>query len=625
MDQLDLERLIQERDRRAAAAAKIEAEREAAEQQRIHAETRSGVEQERAAEEEKAKTATSRSLIAKLTAALRGFYHPKQGRFFTSKARRRATKKTRRSGATAGGCRELIARAVEIPRFRAVYITTTRVEARARAWRNDTQSGLVDVIERYGSQLEGSGVPRFDMGSVIVEVRDGDLALRFSNGSLIELFGADDEAAIMKLRGLAKHVYWVDEAQDFQWLERLYKSVVFAGMSDFGAEVWLTGTPSRDLVGMFFEVTRDDVEDRMVGWEVHEITVTDNPFFGRVVWELGQWFVEDNLFNAPDADQATHPWTDDIAANAHRWGPFDDEDDAAAAAVKVRWERAAAAEIRENGLSEDDPDVLREWKARWVKEGARYVYALHAVAEHAIVYAQQRFADDGFPDLRAAMLDLPGVKDEQRAYFTAAGADLGTRDAFAWVVWAWSLKDPILYELASWKKTGLDYDEMAQYLVMIRAQINLSLIVADAGGGGKPAVMGWSKRWMDRYHIPITEAKKSPGYKPIAIKQMNTDVRKLWLRLRKDSPLMCEWKVHRWAPIRDATGKEVEDPRTPNHCSDGGLYAHMECYHHRYRPPEVETVRGTPEWAIREAQELEAANCEQADLYDPYTLYGSGR
>lgn len=574
---------------------------------------------------ERASRPDTAALSTTLAAELRKFYHPKQGRFFTSKARRRATKKTRRSGATAGGCRELIARAVTIPNFRAVYLTSTRVDAKRLAWRNDTQSGLVNVIERYGKSLDGPGVPRFQIGGVVVEIRAGELQLEFSNGSQIELFGADDEAAINRLRGLTKHVWWVDEAQHFVWLERLYRGVIMAGGSDFRGDVWLTGTPGVDMSGMFYEVTRDDVEERAPGWEVHGITVEDNPFYGRVVWERGEWFVEDNLFDTTE-DRDTHRWACEIAPDAHRWGPFDDEDDATAAALKVRWERAAGADIRENGLSDDDPDVLREWKARWVKEGARYVYAIHTVNESDLVYAEQRLGVDGFPDLQAALLDLPGVKDEQRQYFTGLGADLGTRDAFAWVVWAWSLRDPILYELASWKKTGLDYDQMAEYLHAVRGQLNLSLIVADAGGGGKAAVMGWSKRWVDRYRIPISEAKKSPGYKPIAIKQMNTDIRRGWLRLRKDSPLMVEWKVHRWAPLRGADGKEVEDPRTPNHCSDGALYAHMDCFHHRYRPPEQEVVRGTPEWVTREERELEAANCEPADQHgDPYGAYGAYR
>lgn len=584
------------------------------------------IQERRRREAEKAAAVDTAALAGALAAELRKFYHPKQAAFFTSGAERRATKKTRRIGATAGGCRELLARAITIPRFRAVYATTTRIEAEARAWRNDTQTGFVDIIDLHGIPLDEPGVAKFTLGGVVVEVRTGELKLRFSNGSLIELFGADDETSINKLRGLAKHVWWIDEAQDFTWLERLYKSVISAGSADKGGEVWLTGTPGRDCAGMFYLVTKDDDDEGppLTGWQVHVITVEDNPFFGRVVWELGVWFVEDNLFNEHGRDRSTHPWTGEIAAGAHRWGPFDDEDDATAAAIKVRWERAAAAEIRRNGWSDDDPDVLREWRARWVKEGARYVYALHA-APTSITYAPQRFGDDGFPDLRAALLDLPGVKDEGRLYFTGLGADLGTRDAFAWVVWAWSLKDPVLYELGSWKQTGLDYDQMAEYLHAVRAQLNLSLIVADAGGGGKAAVMGWSKRWVDRYRIPITEAKKSPGYKPIAIKQMNNDIRCGWLRLRKDSPLMSEWRVHRWAPLRGVDGKEVEDPRTPNNCSDGALYAHMDCFHHRYRPPEKEIERGTPEWVKREELELEAANCEQSDEHDPYAAYAAHR
>jgi hypothetical protein len=566
-----------------------------------------------------AKPDTAR-LSAELAAALRRFYHPKQGRFFTSRARRRATKKTRRSGATAGGCRELIARAITIPAFRAVYATTTRVDAQRLAWRNDSQSGLVDVIERYGTALDDPGVPTYRLGGVTVEVRAGDLALVFSNGSLIELFGADDEAAIGRFRGLTKHVWWIDEAQDFVWLERLFRSVITAGSSDKAGEVWLTGTPGRDMVGMFYAVTRDDIEERLKGWEVHEITVTDNPFFGRVVWERGEWVVEDNLYDFTD-DIATHRWTGDIAADAHRWGPFDDEGDADAAAIKVRWERAAGADIRDLGLADDDPDVLREWKAQWVKEGARFVYAFHSKPEHELVYAPSRLAADGFPDLRAAMQDLPGHAQEQRPYFLALGADLGTRAAFAFCIWAWSLRDPILYELASWKRPGLDYDEMAAHLHAVRVQVSISLWTADAGGGGKPAVMGWSKKWVDRYHLPIIEATKHN--KRIAQNQYNNDIRKGLMRFRKDSPLLAEGRIHRWKPLRTEDGKEVEDS-TPHDALDGSLYAHRESYHHRWRPEEPKIVPGSPESVIREVAELEAANCEQEDQHDPYSLYRAG-
>jgi hypothetical protein len=390
-----------------------------------------------------------------------------------------------------------------------------------------------------------------------------------------------------RLRGIAKHVYWIDEAQDLHGLADLYKAVIVAAMSDYDGECWLTGTPGKDCAGMFYEVTTDD-ETPLTGWDVHRIAATDNPMFGRVTWtEGGVWSVIDNT--------------------GKEHGPYPDEAAAEEAAKAIRWERSAGAAIRENGWKDDDPDLLREYYARWVKSDSRYVYALHRVPEHEIVYAPVRLGANGFPDLRAALRDLPGA-DQLRDYYTALGADLGTRAAFAFVVWAWSGRDPVLYELASWKCPGLDYDEMAAFLNDVRGQINLSMITADAGGGGKPAVMGWSKRWVDRYGIPIIEATKQN--KRIAQNQLNTDIRKGFIKLRKDSVLMNEWKVHRWKQLRTVDGKEEEDS-TPRDASDGGLYAHRESFHHRYRPPEAEILPGTPEWVIREERELEEANCER--------------
>lgn len=518
--------------------------------------------------------------IAALVALVRAWFYPKQREFFRSPAKRRATKKTRRSGATAGGCRELIARSIERPGHRATYITGTLKDARKRAWENDTKSGFVDVIRLIGKRLKAPGVESYDLAGVVASIRKAEMVIDFSNGSQIDVFGADQAGMADRLRGIAKHVFWIDEAQYLMGLAELYKSVIVPA-SDFGVECWVTGTPGRDCVGMFYDVTCDE-GDPLPGWEVHRVAAIDNPFFGRVVWRDAQWFVVDNL--------------------AQEAGPYATETEAEAEAIKIRWERSAGEAIRENGWAEDDPDLLREFYARWVKEDARYVYALHARPEHEITYAPVRLAVDGFPDVHAAMRDLPGYVDK-RTYFTALGADLGTRAAFAFVVWAWSLHDPILYEVCSWKRPGLDYDEMASHLHAIRSQVNLSLITADAGGGGKPAVMGWSKRWVDRYRLPIIEAHKSN--KRIAQNQMNNDIRKGLILFRTDSVLMKEGRVHRWKPLRSEDGKEIEDS-TPHDALDSGLYGHRESFHHRFREPAPKILPGSPEWMLKEEREMEA-------------------
>lgn len=518
-----------------------------------------------------------------MAAKLRALFYDKQAAFFSSPAKRKSTTKTRRAGATTGGCSELLARAITLEGhmasegFRAAIIHSTRVDAKARAWRNDTKSGIVDVLQKHGTRIPHRTTEVYELGGVNVTVNKSDLTLDFSNGSSIGLFGCDSEDDLGKLRGNAKHVFWIDEAQDPRFsspveasangkpvdlLTSLYKGTIVPAAADYRAETWITGTPGKDLAGMFFDITRDEVELRLHGWEVHALSVVDNPRFG--------------------------------------------------ATPEERWAETAVKAMVENGWTPDDPDFQREWMGRWVKSDARFVYAVNQVAEHELVYAPVRFDADGFPDIRAAMMDLPGFTEE-REYFLALGADLGTKDDFAMVMWAWSLHDPVLYELCSWKKPGLDYDEMADYLRSICNQVHVSIVVADAGGGGKPAVMGWSKKWVERYGIPITEADKKPGYKQVAIKQVNNDIRKGQLRLRKDSPLHAEMLVHRWAPQRSATGKMVEDPSTDNHCCDASLYAHRESYHHRFREQELPPEPGSAQYAEREERELEDAAVNQEE------------
>lgn len=471
-------------------------------------------------------------------AELRSFYYPKQGGFFRSPTKLRVTRKTRRAGATTGGCRELLARALEQPGFRATYVATTRIEARARAWEGDTDNALADIVRRRGTVVHAD-VETYDIGGVHIQLRQQELTLKFSNGSEVELFGADDERSINKKRGGAKHVFWIDEAQDFLHLERFYKAVVSAALADFEGECWVSGTPGKDCAGFFWDISRDDGEPTLPGWEVHEFAAVDNPYFG-----------------ATPAERDAH---------------------------------TAEAALKLNGWSPDDPDFLREWRARWVKSDANYVYAAHALAEYQLCYAVPRLDANGFPDLKAALLDLPGMRDGRpRPYFLAMGVDLGTRDDFAFVVWAWSLQDPVLYELASWKRPGLDYDEMFAFVKAVRDQAYVAYVAADSGGGGHSAVKGWSKQFLSRYNQPILEVQKSPGYKEIAIKAMNGDIRQGKLRIRKGSPLHAEWLIHRWAKQRSTSGLLVEDEKTPNHASDAGLYGHMEAFHHRHVPAEGE-------------------------------------
>lgn len=496
---------------------------------------------------------------------LRAWYYPRQAAYLTSKAKRRATRKTRRSGATTGGCREFLAAAITIANYRQTYCNETKEEARKLAWESDTRGGMMDLVREYGRLIPGGNVPRYDLGGVTVDCYDA-MVLEFSNGSQIDFFCADDENALERMRGRAKHRIWIDEAQKFRHLRTFYKGVVVGALTDFQGECWLSGTPSKLCADMFFEVTKDLDEEGppLPGWEVHELAVTDNPYFG--------------------------------------------------ATAEERWERTAGAALVENGWTPDDPDFLREWRAQWVKTDALYVYAVHRAPPLTLTYAPQRMRADGYPDVLAALEDLPGWTPDpktRREYLLGLGADLGT---FAWVVGAWSQVDPVLYEVASWKKAGLDYDEMAEHLRQLRELVHIGLITADAGGGGKQAVMGWSKKWVERYQIPIIEATKTN--KHTAIDLLNTDIRNGHVRFRVGSTWLAEAKVHRWLAPKSAGGKLVEDPATDNHACDAGLYLHRESYHYRWREASCPPAVGSAEYIASEEAELEHAACDQDD--DPY-------
>src|SRR5262245_8842049 len=94
---------------------------------------------------------------AAMAELLRSFFYDKQRAFFRSPHLLKTKTKTRRAGVTTGGCHELLARALLLEGhradqgFRAIIIHSTRIEAKARAWRTDTKNGIVDILERYGT------------------------------------------------------------------------------------------------------------------------------------------------------------------------------------------------------------------------------------------------------------------------------------------------------------------------------------------------------------------------------------------------------------------------------------------------------------------------------------------
>lgn len=571
-------------------------------------------------------------LISFETAArLRAFYYPKQNAFYTSRARFRATKKTRRAGATTGGCRELIARAIEKPGFRATYVTSTRVEARQRAWLSDTKSGLVDILRNPDTgaiPTEHPSLECFTLGGVVIKVYDQAMELEFSNGSKIDLFGADDERAMRKQRGLSKHVYWVDEAQDFRFLDRFFDAVIIGSLTDYQGECWLTGTPSRDCSGMFYEVTKDvDGGDGAPkeGWEVHTIASTDNPFFGRVVGGPGEdgklvYWIEDNMFKENGehhGDADGKPFTSFLAAEKH--------------AQYIRDERTANMALKDQGWTRDNPDFIREWLGRWVREDARYVYPIHICKPYDLIYARQRliknpykhvhprFADHpDWIDVKKAVNDLPKAPkyNRRRQWMYAIGADFGFHpDPFALVVWAFSHESQDVYELFSWKATKVHTDDQGAYMRLLYDSLDAVVsFVGDPAGKQDDFAM-----WQERMQIPIEEANKRG--KDVLEEFLANDIRKGLIHLRDGSPLHTEMKHLVYLPTKPGKKREAAKHRKSadgqvhgDHCCDAARYSYADLTHYMSKAPKENPKPGSLEALAVEEEKIEKKIDEREKL-----------
>lgn len=561
---------------------------------------------------------SQRDEAAEMAERLRAFYYPKQRAYFTSKAKRRATSKTRRAGATAGGCREFLARAIEHPGWRGTYVATTRKEARERAWLSDTKSGLIDILRQYGEPIDHPAIEVIVIGGIRAEIRDQAMTIDFSNGSKIDLFGADDERALRKQRGLSKHVYWIDEAQDFRFLEQFYDAVIIGSLTDYKGECWLSGTPGRDCVGMFYEATKnDDGEDgpRLEGWETHTIACIDNPFFGRVVGgsEDGRlvYYVETN--------------------DGERTGPFSTYGEAEHAATKVRWDHTAGAAMKQKGWKGDEPDFIREWLGRWTRVDARYVYPVHSCNQLDLLYAPVRKAPNPFKgrhprfadhpdwcDFRRAIADLPKMKkyNQRRQWMYAIGADFGYHpDPFSLVVWAFAHDTQDVYELFSWKATKVHTDDQGLYMKLLWDSLdNVVVFVGDPAGKQDDFEV-----WRTRMGLPLDEANKRG--KNTLEEFLADDIRRGRVHLRRDSPLHDEMKHLVYLPTKPGKPREVAKTRRAgdgivhgDHACDAARYAYASLTHFLSKLPDEKPEAGSPEALAAEAEhhEISIEKAEQA-------------
>lgn len=219
-------------------------------------------------------------------------------------------------------------------------------------------------------------------------------------------------------------------------------------------------------------------------------------------------------------------------------------------------------------------------------------------------YLNQWCADD-------ELLIIPTTKLQQveklpdGEFYYYLSLDLGYNDASAFVVMAWSSHDPRCFVVEAYKKSGMDFTDVANQVKKIQRQYPITKIKVD--GANKQGVEEMKKR----HGLPLTPSDKTGKTDFLHLMRDDVIQGNLVLVKGKTGELFTEWSALQWKD----DNKQDEDPRCQNHLSDATLYDWRECRNYTWKPkdPEKSLDEQAAEWEREEAAEM--ANMDEIDAF----------
>ncbi len=196
--------------------------------------------------------------------------------FIKDPAKRKILCLPRRSGKSTAIAIYLIDIAIHEPRAKLLYINTTKGEAKNVMWH--------DIFETI-----------FIKQDIKAELIDSKNEIRFENGSIIYLHGADATPKEMnKVRGKKYKLAVVDECQNFtQDLSQLINQAMGPTLSDADATVCMIGTPGNQMGDHYwYLLNKPDSPEK--GWKFFTWTWKDNPHVRTNMQRRVDQMVEDN-------------------------------------------------------------------------------------------------------------------------------------------------------------------------------------------------------------------------------------------------------------------------------------------------------------------------------------------
>jgi hypothetical protein len=120
--------------------------------------------------------------------------------------------------------------------------------------------------------------------------KESSLTMTHPNGARLQLFGADMQNFIRRLKGIKTPGVAIDEAQDFgSHLQNLVDDVLTPTLTDY-EDSWLalTGTPGPIPLGYFYDVTFGNKG----GFSKHLWTLLDNPYLPKAASFIAELMVK---------------------------------------------------------------------------------------------------------------------------------------------------------------------------------------------------------------------------------------------------------------------------------------------------------------------------------------------
>ncbi len=459
--------------------------------------------------------------IAQIEARIYKQCHPRQLGFVVDTGSRISCLVGRGGGKTTGGLLRFVLRMIRFARQNCIFLAATRQSAEELIW-----DQLKETISNLG---------------IKATFNETKLRCRFlQNGSTLTLGGCDDKKDIGKLRGRHFDEVGVDECAEVppKLLEDLLVRVVGPRLV---GPLWMIGTPGITRKGSFFDATRTGGIDRD-GAPLHR------PWNERSLPEFANW-----------DGWSSHAWT------------LLDGVEAGVAAMIVGWTNALKEKVRQR-WADDHPVWRREYLGQWSADDSETVYRYHP--HDADGKPHNQWDPERIGPLRVAKLP-----EQFTDWGFGYGMDLGSSDAFALEVFAFSYSDPdrVLYHVWELVKTRMYAESIAKALIgdaldhtsvggIIGATAYPDAMVADMAGLGEMVL----DELRNVYGLAIVGAPKGFRYKLPAVELFNGELLGGRVKILKGSQLETEMIALQW--VTNEFGNLSEDKAQSNNASDAAIY-----------------------------------------------------